>query len=61
MAQAKLDTTPAMPATGATGWPAKQQSGAGSKAFSKQGVGASATSGAGGGKKKLVIKLKKKP
>lgn len=44
-----------------TGWPAKQQPGAGRKAFSKQGPETSAVAGAGGAKKKLVIKLKKKP
>lgn len=48
------------------GWPAtQQQPGAGTKGFPKQGgvlAGAGAAVGAGGGsKKKMVIKLKKKP
>lgn len=61
VAQAKLDTATVSARGEESGWPAKQQPGAGSKAFSKQGVGASIVAGAGGAKKKLVIKLKKKP
>lgn len=74
-AQAKLDTAAssdsssktsatAVPGTG-TAWPAtqQQQSGAVTKAFTKQGVrgGVLVGAAAGGPKKKMVIKLKKKP
>eukprot|EP00752_Nemacystus_decipiens_P011322 g10061.t2 len=60
-AQSELDTATTSARGSASGWPAKQQPGAGNKAFSKQGVGTSVVAGAGGAKKKLVIKLKKKP